>query len=68
MDNTLVSFKKLKAKRRDMSLIFNNEIKMPSKYQAPAGLYSINRTKNQYTNVLVIMKNKLFNSNSKILI
>lgn len=53
MDNSLVGFKNLKAKRREMSLIFNPNIPIPSKYQAPASLFTVNRTKNQYTNVLV---------------
>jgi ankyrin repeat domain-containing protein 13 len=53
MDNSLVGFKNLKAKRREMSLIFNPKIPLPSKYQAPASLFTLNRGKNQYTNVLV---------------
>jgi hypothetical protein len=53
MDNSLVSFRKLKAKRRDMSLIFNTGIKLPSQFHAPASLYSVNRSKKQYTNILV---------------
>ena len=53
MDNSLVSFKSLKAKRRSMSLIFNPNLKMPEKFEGPASLFSLNRNKNQYTNVLV---------------
>lgn len=53
LDNSLVSFKKLKAKKRNMSLIYNEEIKMPKQFEAPAPLFSLYRDKNQYTNILV---------------
>ena len=53
MDNTLVSFKRLKSKRRDMSLIFNPDLLMPSGYEGSAPLFTLYRNKHQYTNILV---------------
>ena len=54
MDSTLAGFKKLSVKRRDMSLIFNPDIPMPSNFKAAGALFSVNRSKSQYTNTLVI--------------
>ncbi len=54
MDSTLAGFKRLSIKRRDMSLIFNPDISMPTDYKASGSLYTVNRTKSQYTNALVL--------------
>jgi ankyrin repeat domain-containing protein 13 len=53
LDNSLVSFKKLKAKKRNMSLIYNEDVKIPKGVEAPAPLFSLYRDKSQYTNILV---------------
>ena len=50
MDYTLTGFKGLKAKRRNMSLIFNLSLDIPRQFSSVAPLFSINRDKNQYTN------------------
>lgn len=50
MDYTLTGFKGLKAKRRNMSLIFNLSLDVPRQFSSVAPLFSINRDKNQYTN------------------
>jgi hypothetical protein len=52
MDSTLAGFKRLSIKRRDMSLIFNPDVKMPDNYKAAACLFNVNRTKKQFTNPL----------------
>jgi len=62
MDYSLVGLKNLKAKKRDMSLLFNpmNEVsnRMDVKeYNTGKGIelfWLLNRTKNQFTNPLVI--------------
>lgn len=59
MDSTLAGFKKLSVKRRDMSLIFNPDVFMPTNFKAAGALFSINRTKSQYTNTLVVRMLKL---------
>jgi len=56
MDYTLTGFKGLKTKRRNMSLVFNTSLEAPREYSASAPLFSINRDKNQYTNILVIIE------------
>lgn len=53
MDYTLTGFKRLSAKRRNMSIVFNSNIDTPEEYSTCAPLFSINRDKNQYTNILV---------------
>ena len=56
MDSTLAGFKRLSVKRRDISLIFNPDLSMPPEYKAAGSLYTVNRTKSQYTNALVQLK------------
>jgi len=53
MDYTLTGFKGLKTKRRNMSLVFNTSLDVPNGFTTAAPLFSINRDKNQYTNILV---------------
>lgn len=52
VDSTLANFKKFKAKRRDMSLIFNPNIQTNPLYESSAPLFSLYRNKKQYTNIL----------------
>jgi len=52
MDNSLVSFKKLKSKRRNMSMIFNPDASMPEGRNSCGYLFLLNRNKKFYTNIL----------------
>ena len=51
LDNNIVGFKNLKAKKRDMSLIFNPNLK--DNLTSGTNLFSLNRSKKQFTNVMV---------------
>ena len=52
MDNSLVSWKKLKSKRRNMSLLFNPDATMPEGRNACGYLFLLNRNRKSYTNIL----------------
>jgi len=52
MDNSLVSFKKLKSKRRNMSLLFNPDATMPADRHACGYLFLLNRNRKSFTNIL----------------